>query len=220
MFTERRRWIRDALAGVVVAAYLGAMTSVRAQTVQDDFPIAVLNDRAAEVKRMLAAGADPNMVDRNGDPMIVIAARANSIAALDVLLAGKVNVNARTKHGDTALMIAALTGRLDLAKKLRAKGAEVRQPGWNALIYAAAGGHDEMVRYLLAEGGDINAVAANGMTALMMAAHEGKASTVDLLIARGADVNLRNQDGKSALDIARRTNEKAMVERLQRAGAR
>jgi ankyrin repeat protein len=43
---------------------------------------------------------------------------------------------------------------------------------------------------------------------------------VDLLIARGADVNLRNQDGKSALDIARRSNEKAMVERLQRAGAR
>jgi len=58
------------------------------------------------------------------------------------------------------------------------------------------------------------------MTALMMAAHEAKASTVDLLLSRGADANLRNQDGKSALDIARRGNEKAMVERLQRAGAR
>jgi len=58
------------------------------------------------------------------------------------------------------------------------------------------------------------------MTALMMAAHEGKASTVDLLLSRGADANLRNQDGKSALDIARRGNEKAMVERLQRSGAR
>jgi ankyrin repeat protein len=58
------------------------------------------------------------------------------------------------------------------------------------------------------------------MTALMMAAHEGKSSTVDLLIARGADVNVRNQDGTSALDMARRSNEKAMAERLQRAGAR
>jgi len=54
----------------------------------------------------------------------------------------------------------------------------------------------------------------------MMAAREGKASTVDLLIARGADVNHRNQGGASALDWARRGNEKAMIERLQRAGAR
>ena len=36
----------------------------------------------------------------------------------------------------------------------------------------------------------------------------------------GADVNHRNQAGASALDWARRTNEKAMVDRLQRAGAR
>jgi ankyrin repeat protein len=220
MSTDRRRAIRAVVAIFFAAGCVVGGSGALAQSVQEDLAIAVLNDRAVEVKRMLAAGADPNMVDRNGDPMIVIAARANSIAAMDMLLGAKVNVNARTKHGDTALMVAALSGRLDLAKKLRANGAEVRQPGWNALIYAAAGGQDEMVRYLLAEGGDINAVAANGMTALMMAAHEGKASTVDLLLARGADVNLRNQDGKSALDMARRTNEKAMVERLQRAGAR
>src|SRR4029434_17001 len=105
------------------------------------------NDRVVEVKRMLASGADPNMVDRNGDPMLVIAVRANSVASIDLLLAAKADVNARTKFGDTPLMIAAISGRLDLAKKLRAKGAEVRQPGWNALIYAAAGGHDEIVRY-------------------------------------------------------------------------
>jgi ankyrin repeat protein len=220
MSTDRRCAIRAVVAIFFAAGCVVGGSGALAQSVQEDLAIAVLNDRAVEVKRMLAAGADPNMVDRNGDPMIVIAARANSIAAMDMLLGAKVNVNARTKHGDTALMVAALSGRLDLAKKLRANGAEVRQPGWNALIYAAAGGQDEMVRYLLAEGGDINAVAANGMTALMMAAHEAKASTVDLLLARGADVNLRNQDGKSALDMARRTNEKAMVERLQRAGAR
>jgi ankyrin repeat protein len=58
------------------------------------------------------------------------------------------------------------------------------------------------------------------MTALMMAARQGKPSTVDLLISRGADVNIRSQAGASALDLARKTNEKAMVERLQRAGAR
>jgi len=142
MPTDRRRWMRAVVATFFATACLGAAPVALAQSVQEDLAIAVLNDRATEVKRMLAAGADPNMADRNGDPMIVIAARANSVASLDVLLAAKANVNARTRHGDTALMFAALNGRLDIAKKLRANGAEVRQPGWNALIYAAAGGHD------------------------------------------------------------------------------
>src|SRR5262245_60823291 len=98
--------MRVAIASFVAAVSLSAGLVARAQTVQDDLPIAVLNDRAVEVKRMLAAGADPNMVDRNGDPLLVIAARANSVAAMDLLIAAKANVNARTKHGDTPLMIA------------------------------------------------------------------------------------------------------------------
>jgi ankyrin repeat protein len=108
----------------------------------------------------------------------------------------------------------------DLVKKLRTRGASVNQQGWTPLIYAATGGHDDIVRYLLAEGSEIDASSPNGTTALMMAAREGKRSTVDLLIARGADVNRRNQSGVSALDWARRAKEPAMVERLQRAGAR
>ena len=44
--------------------------------------------------------------------------------------------------------------------------------------------------------------------------------TAELLIARGADVNRRNQSGATALDWARRAKEPAIVERLQRAGAR
>jgi hypothetical protein len=96
----------------------------------------------------------------------------------------------------------------------------VNQKGWTALIYAATGGHDEIVRYLLAEGADINAAAPNGTTALMMAVREGRSSTLELLIVRGADVNRRNDTGASALDWARRGKEPAMAGRLQRAGAR
>ena len=59
------------------------------------------------------------MLDRNGDPALVIAVRAGSTGTLDLLLGTRVNVNATTKFGDTALMIAALSGRLELVKKLR-----------------------------------------------------------------------------------------------------
>ena len=56
-------------------------------------------------------------------------------------------------------MIAALERpRSTSMKKLRARGAEVNDAGWTALIYAATGGHDDASRYLLAEGADINAL--------------------------------------------------------------
>jgi ankyrin repeat protein len=54
----------------------------------------------------------------------------------------------------------------------------------------------------------------------MMAVREGRVSTVELLLARGANANLRNENGVGALDWAKRNDDKAMVEKLRRAGAR
>jgi uncharacterized protein len=213
--------LRPTALAVLVAAFLCVVASpARAQQTLEDFFIFIANDRVADVKALLARGIDPDSVDKNGDPAILIAVRSGSAAMLDVLLATQVKVNARNRFGDTALMTAAYAGRLDLVKKLRARGAEVNQKGWTALIYAAAGGHDAVVTYLLGEGADINAESPNSTTALMMAAREGRLSTLDLLIARGAKVDHRNDAGVSALDWAKRSNEPRLAESLRRAGAR
>lgn len=191
-----------------------------AQNLLADFFIAVANDRASEVRAMLARGVDPNSVDAAGDPALVAAVRGGNAATVDVLLAARADPERRNRYGDTAMMIASLNGHLGIAKALRARNAAVDGKGWTPLIYAATGGHDEMVRWLLGEGADINAVAPNGTTALMMAVHEGRYSTAVLLIARGADVNRRNETGASALDWAKRADDTSLVERLRRAGAR
>jgi ankyrin repeat protein len=116
-------------------------------------------------------------------------------------------------------MVAALKGNAGIMKALRAKNAAVDGKGWTPLIYAATGGHDDLVRWLLGEGADINAQSPNGTTALMMAVRENKYSTALLLIARGANVNHRNENGASALDWAKRNDDTVMVERLRNAGA-
>ena len=186
----------------------------------EDFALAVQNDREDEVRAMLARGMDPETVGPDGNPVLITAAREGSARVVDVLLAAGAKVDQPNAYGDTALKMAALHGRLEIAKKLRARKATLDPPGWTPLIYAATGGHDEMVRYLLAEGAKIDAVSPNGTTALMMAVREEKFSTAELLIARGANVNVRNENGATALEWAERSEDRALIERLKRAGAR
>ena len=56
-----------------------------AAALDDDFAIAVANDRVGQVKELLARGADPNAVNAMGDPALVTAARAGNAATVDVL---------------------------------------------------------------------------------------------------------------------------------------
>ncbi|MEO5764297.1 MAG: ankyrin repeat domain-containing protein [Casimicrobiaceae bacterium] len=215
MCIDRRGALRAILLLVALAA-----APVSAQRLYEDMIAAVANDRAGEVKALLARGVDPDIVDPNGDPLLYTAARSGSAATLDVLLATKVKVDARNRFGDTPLMGAALEGHLDAVRKLRARGAALDYKGWTPLAYAATGGRDDVVAYLLDQGANVNAASLNGTTALMMAVREAKGSTVALLIRRGADVTHRNENGVSALDWAKRGNEAEMEKLLRRAGAR
>jgi ankyrin repeat protein len=221
MLVDRRTFLRTA---VILSTIFGASAlplPARAQQLYDDFVLAIENDRAEEVKRMLARGMDPNTVTRDGDPVLLSAARAGNAGTVDVLLAARtIKVDARSSYGDTALMAAAINGHLAIIKKLRARGAEINRAGWTPLIYAATGGHDDVVVYLLAEGADINATSPNGTTAVMMAVRENRATTLELLLAKGANPNLRNQDGASAMDWAKRNEDRVMIEQLKRAGAK
>lgn len=216
----RNYWHLPALRFVAAVAVVAACASPAAADMYDDYIFAVSNDRVSLVKELLAKGVDPNAVAPSGEPVLVIAARAGYAGTVDALLAAKANVNARSKVGDTAIMAAALSGHVDLVKKLRVRGAEIDGAGWTPLIYAATGGQDAVVSYLLAEGANVNAVSPNGTSALMMAVREGKGSTATLLLARGADVNQRNQSGATALSWALRDNEQAMAAALRRAGAK
>ena len=221
MLVDRRRFLRTAVILSTTVGASGLSLPARAQQLYDDFVLAIENDRAEEVKRMLARGMDPNTVTRDGDPVLLSAARAGNAGTVDVLLAARnIKVDARSSHGDTALMAAAINGHLAIIKKLRARGAEINRAGWTPLIYAATGGHDDVVVYLLAEGADINATSPNGTTAVMMAVRENRATTLELLLAKGANPNLRNQDGASAMDWAKRNEDRVMIEQLKRAGAK
>ena len=125
-------------------------------------------------------------------------------------------------------MIAAIKGRLDLARGLIERGAEVNKPGWTPLHYAATfpgPAAPDMTRLMLEHHAYIDAESPNGTTPLMMAAMYGSPEAVKVLIQAGADLNIKNQLGMTALDFAvrgQRQNAKELIEvglQLQRARA-
>ena len=62
--------------------------------------------------------------------------------------------------------------------------------GFTGLMYAAQGGHYELVRLLLENGADPNIKALNGSTALILASTEREISDIiNILLDYGADIN-------------------------------
>jgi coenzyme F420-reducing hydrogenase delta subunit len=100
------------------------------------------------------------------------------------------NIDYKDANGETALMLAAKSGRAELAGRLLKKGADVNAvsaAGDTALHLAAGSGHADVSSLLLDKGAQVNAVNTAGSTALILAAGSGRDDVVSLLLARGAD---------------------------------
>lgn len=171
----------------------------------DDFFIAIKRDSASTVRALLARGFDPNTVDPNGVPGLILEVREPSPRKLEVLLASpQLKVEVRNPLDESPLMLAALQGDLALVRKLIALDADVNKPGWAPLHYAATHGHLDVMRLLLEHHAYIDAESPNGSTPLMMAAGYGTPEAVQLLLDAGADPLLKNQLGLTAIDFAHR----------------
>jgi uncharacterized protein len=169
-----------------------------------DFFRAVNVDNAGKVAELLNRGFDPNTLSESGQVALYLAMREDCPNVAEVLLSSPaLKIDAANAVGETALMMAALNGRLDWAKKLLDRGAQVHKPGWSPVHYAASGPSTELLALLLDRGADLNARAPNGSTPLMMAARYGTEDSVNLLLRRGADKKLLNDRNLSAADLAR-----------------
>ena len=169
-----------------------------------DYFRAVDTDNAGGVAALLERGFDPNTLSTRGQTGLYLALREESFKVAEVLVASPaLKVDIANAADETALMMAALRGQLDWSKKLIAKGAAVKRPGWTPLHYAATGPNPEVVALMLDQGAEINARAPNGNTPLMMATRHGAEDSVILLVKRGADKGARNDRNQSAADLAR-----------------
>ncbi len=179
-------------------------------------------DDANRCRQLLQRGFDPNTIEpERFDTALILAVRKKSWKVFSLLLdATGIELNARSRNGDTALMIAAFNGETAAALRLVEKGAEINRPGWTALHYAAASGSLSIVRHLLEHSAYIDAESPNKTTPLMMAARAGHEKVVLMLLEEGADVLLKNELGLDAVDFAKSQERTRIVGLLQHWQAR
>jgi ankyrin repeat protein len=115
-------------------------------------------------------------------------------------------------------------GDLEAIESLLKHGAEIDlydPTDENALFAATRWSHPEIVRYLLAQGAEVNARRmSNGETALYEALRNRSFDILTLLTQSGADVNLPNRSGDSPLMIASLEDDIEIIEFLKAKGAK
>jgi uncharacterized protein len=181
----------------------------------EDFFVAIKQDNPAAITVLLQRGFDPNTLDPAGLSGLYLALRDSSLKAAQALIDWpKTNLEIRTPEDESPLMMAALKGQLELARKLIGKDADVNKTGWTPLHYAATGGHVAIIELLLERHAYIDAESPNGTTPLMMAAHYGSPAAVKALLEAGADPMLKNQLGLTAIDFAHRAGRQDSAEQI------
>lgn len=138
-----------------------------------------------------------------------VAARKGQVETVRRLLAGGAKASTRDDNKVTPLHLAALYGHLDVARLLvdakrtwtsKSPTEQMNKNGITPLVYAAAGGHEVMVSYLIAsmrsvDGGSLN-------YALKYAVIGGHTQMMRDLIANGAEVRYIDEKKRTLLHHA------------------
>ncbi len=186
---------------------------------------AVYKRDAAEVQRLLKAGADVSLANNYGATPMSLAAATGDATIIGLLLKAGADPDSPNAEGQTALMAVARTGNVEAAKLLVRAGAHVnareRWGNQTALMWAAAQRQPEMVKFLIRSHAEVDArgivrdwarkvtseprekdMDRGGFTPLLYAAREGCIDCAKALLDGGADIDLQDPHGTTPLVLA------------------
>jgi len=188
--------------------------------------LAAHSDDLALMRRLIAAGASPDVRGISGKPLLIEAVKDGNREEFDFLISKEVEVNTTTGETVgaemTALSFAVDRGDTEMQEILLEKGADtdVYSTVGTPLIYSVveAGNHKTTKRLLLNDAG-INLTTSNGDTPLRAAVGNEDLEMVDLLLASGADPSLVGGNLDPPLLVAVGHGNIAVAHQLIAAGA-
>jgi ankyrin repeat protein len=184
---------------------------------------------AAEIKRLAATGTDVNVRDGYGRTPLHVATFKKNRDAITALVHAGADINAKENDRYDAVTIAAVADDVGTLRMLLHLGASAKQItsryDGTALIAAAHLGHDLVVKMLIDAGAPLDHVNNLGWTALIESIVLGDGGkrhieTLRALVHAGANINLADRNGQTPLALARGKHYSAMVQVLEKAGAK
>ncbi|TSK20261.1 Ankyrin repeat and SAM domain-containing protein 6 [Bagarius yarrelli] len=171
--------------------------------------LATLSGKASIAQQLVERGADPDQLNVLSKTAFEVALHlkqkevknyldsittvrpqpGNAQLVKEILEEDPSQVNLANADGASPLMIAAVSGLLEVVQLLVEKNADVDKQdgvhGWTALMQATYHGNKDVVKYLLSQGADVNIRAKNGYTAfdLVMLLNDPDTELVRLLAA-------------------------------------
>jgi hypothetical protein len=139
-----------------------------------------------------------------------------------MLLIKGIEIESKSKKGNTPQINAASHGHVDICKLLLDHGAKIEAKSnvdATPLYCACQEGQLSVVSLLIARGADVEASSNRGFRPLHIAAQRGHLEIVKALIARHVDMNAFTNNGQTALGIARRKKHQTIIYYLQSLGA-
>ena len=196
---------KSAYSGLLAAAARGNAQEIKRLVAKGDKPdvrdgygrtplhVAAYGRRHEAMRALVAAGANPNALERDRYDIVTIAAVADDVLTLKVAL----ELGCSAKN---------ITSRYD----------------GTALIAAAHLGHDEVVRMLIAAGAPLDHVNNLGWTALIESIVLGNGgprhtATLKALVDAGASTKLADRQGRTPLQLARGRGYREMITILEQA---
>lgn len=185
---------RDGVSALLQAVYRGhseVINLLLATGMELDIYEAAATGRSKRVRALLKGNpALANAFASDGFTPLGLAAFFGHREAVEVLLDGgaQVNLSSRNALKAVPLRSAAVAGRLDIARLLIARGADVNargEGGYTPLHEVAGGGRIEFARLLLEHGAEINARGDDAKTPLTIALENKQTEMANFLRGRG-----------------------------------
>lgn len=191
-----------------VKALLENGADVNAKDYSEFTPLinAAINEHADVVKELVANNADEKALNLDRKILLHKAAQFGDLENVKALLKKGVDVNAEDEIGRTPLLRAAITGYADVVKELFAHKADpdpkTGVSNGGPLHQAVKYGNLEVVKVLLANNANIDAVGPLGLTPLHEAVYYGHLEIVKVLLAKNANPYVVSKLGTMPFHVA------------------
>jgi ankyrin repeat protein len=184
--------------------------------------VAVANDHAAVVEKLLSSGARADGRMPDGETILPWAIRAGHLALVRMMMQAGADPHLKDQQGNPLLHIAMNCGRRDLVDSLIALGADpgaVDAHGESTLHFALRHNWLDAVPRLIAGGADPNLPSPAGRTPLEQAISAHDPGLLELLLKCGAEPNSPGPAGFTPLEQALTARDQPLLDLLLKGGA-